>query len=739
MASVYLFLATHFLSNYSEVIDYIKGIPHAFGLLAIFFVYIFLYNISLKTIHGIKFFIITNHYIIIIFTFFNFVICLFTDNIIQEIDINNTKPIFGQLYFFYILNVIYILIVNIIIVISSMVFSVKKSFYTYIILGLLLSVTWAVITNLFIPVLFRTSSYSLLGPLGITFFLFSVYQAYVKTKLLSPSTILKKILIYSIISIFSYTVFYLVAYMETVFFGSIFSREAYLFGILVAPTFVIFYELINRSIYRFPLIFPKDVTTKNYVDEFAITIKLSQNFDRIETNLDNILSILINTNEYSIIITGQYSFNSLNTSRIKFDPNWDKKLIFFKAKKEIMNQLYVVKDIVQLGIKYNTDSLAYLIDHMNKNNYVIFGIFGDEYVKICIFLGSKDRFDINIEILDLLSKVMHNTAETISKIVLNEIFRKRLLLLKNSISIFIEKEKEQIKIVQEKYQREKDMLGIIGHELKTPLTVARGNMEFLYDKVMNANSIIELDLDYLKKKIDKIFKSISKEIDLVQTLLSSGHVENDKISFQFSLFNFLDVVDYSYELFSDDGIRKGLCVNYEKPTDYENYIVFSDQSRLLEITNNLISNAIKYTDKGGVDILISQDGERIIFKVKDTGRGIPRHLLHKIGQKYFRIDQYGKGSNDANVVRSGGTGLGIYVIKNILDAMGGKLNIVSEYGVGSTFTAYIPKDVPNYIASRINDLGFMTTNPLAVKIFQEIKVYSGKGSNITQTTQSPQI
>lgn len=614
--------------------------------------------------------------------------------------------------------------------------NIKKSQNRYVFIGTLISSNVSLFTNLIMPYL-EVYYLNGIGQLSINFWIIMLIYGITRYKFISleykSKNILQLIIDVSIVIIIISLYFYI--FFEFYSFRLENKNHLNLYFFLVFISIYVYLKLLSNKIFDhvLPIFFPA-ISIVNKLDNWLKNTYENQ----LKTFVTKFVSLLKKSLEVSEI---RYYFKVRKLVKVH-NLNEKTPLVEYLSSKlypliDYLSQYYSKYTVVDT---YDFDDPV--INKLREKGVGLIAFFvlrHRSYVGI-IILGNKEQ-DAYTEYEKDLMKNFIDKINLMTKAMLIYEFVHIYAIAQaktNSKLATVQNELKMLKLKKEEDEKKDpngDKLSIIGHELKTPLTIARGNMELLHDKIMNAKSITEIDFEYLKKKIDKIFKSISKEIDLVQTLLSSGHVENEKFNFQFSTFNFLEVVDYSYELFSEDGIKKGLYLNYQRPTDYENYIVFSDQSRLLEITNNLISNAIKYTDKGGVDILISQDGERIIFKVKDTGRGIPKHLLHKIGQKYFRIDQYGRGNDTAQVVRSGGTGLGIYVVRNILDAIGGRLTISSEYGVGSTFTAYIPKDVPNYIASRINDLGFMTTNPLAVKIFEDIKMYAGRGSNLAQDTQ----
>jgi signal transduction histidine kinase len=111
--------------------------------------------------------------------------------------------------------------------------------------------------------------------------------------------------------------------------------------------------------------------------------------------------------------------------------------------------------------------------------------------------------------------------------------------------------------------------------------------------------------------------------------------------------------------------------------------VMMDSARIEEVISNLVGNAINYTQKGKVTISLRQENKEVIFSVNDTGPGIPRDALNHLFTKFFRI----KGDLEAG---SKGTGLGLYISKNIIDAHKGRIWVESEVGVGSTFSFALP-------------------------------------------------
>ena len=103
--------------------------------------------------------------------------------------------------------------------------------------------------------------------------------------------------------------------------------------------------------------------------------------------------------------------------------------------------------------------------------------------------------------------------------------------------------------------------------------------------------------------------------------------------------------------------------------------------------NNLIYNAVNYTDKGGkISVLLEETEDEIVFHVADTGIGIPEESIERLFERFYRVDK-GRSRN------SGGTGLGLSIVRYLVQNMGGTISVKSTLGLGSTFTVHLPKVV----------------------------------------------
>lgn len=240
--------------------------------------------------------------------------------------------------------------------------------------------------------------------------------------------------------------------------------------------------------------------------------------------------------------------------------------------------------------------------------------------------------------------------------------------------------------LQEVRRRERDMIDIMGHELRTPLSIARNSLSMLN---MELEMKGEISLDKQKKYVAIGLDAARREADLVETLLSATKVEGKGFQLTFEKVDLKNVIDISLIEFKRQADSKGLELILEDPE--VPVFVYADKTRIQEIADNLIGNAIKYTPEGSVTISLSQKDNLGWLHVKDTGFGIAKADLRNLGKKFFRAKQYTKHANEAiDIIRPGGTGLGLFVSFALVKVMDGTYSVESELGEGSTFSFGLP-------------------------------------------------
>jgi len=236
--------------------------------------------------------------------------------------------------------------------------------------------------------------------------------------------------------------------------------------------------------------------------------------------------------------------------------------------------------------------------------------------------------------------------------------------------------------LEETLRKERDMLDILGHELRTPLGTVRNAIKMLLRSKANG----QLTDEQLNKYLVMSDENSVRLAKILETILSSTKIDNNRLTLSFDKVDMQDAVNDTVEANRRRAEEKGLQLSVEAPAQIFSY---GDRDRVQEIVDNLVDNAIKYTDKGSIAIKLKQVDQLIILDVIDTGKGIPEEDIPKLGEKFYRSQTYLE-NKELDVIRPGGTGLGLYVTFSLAKAMGGEIVVTSKIGEGSTFSLRVP-------------------------------------------------
>ncbi|RMH08792.1 MAG: PAS domain-containing protein [Nitrospirae bacterium] len=217
----------------------------------------------------------------------------------------------------------------------------------------------------------------------------------------------------------------------------------------------------------------------------------------------------------------------------------------------------------------------------------------------------------------------------------------------------------------------------VSHELRTPLTAIKGYLETLLDE----SSVEEFPARY-RRFLEVAHAHADRLGRLLDDLLNLSDLETGKVVLRCSSVALYDVVHESVAMFEQDASKKGLHLINRVPT---HFVVHADRDRLSQILVNLLDNAVKYTPSGG-SVTISADSlsdSQVVFRVQDTGQGIPPEALPRITERFYRVDK-------ARSRELGGTGLGLAIVKHLVQLHGGMLHIESKWGQGTTVQVTLP-------------------------------------------------
>ncbi len=224
-----------------------------------------------------------------------------------------------------------------------------------------------------------------------------------------------------------------------------------------------------------------------------------------------------------------------------------------------------------------------------------------------------------------------------------------------------------------------DFISVTSHELRTPITIIKSYLWMLQSE--KGGPLTQKQKEYLEKAT----KGAERLLALINDTLNISRIENGKI--EFKLEN-IDLTAFIAEVIPDFKIKtdeKNIKLNIELANDLK--IVRSDKDKLREIFTNLFGNAFKFTQNGSITIRAENTpSDKVKVSVVDSGRGLSQDDLKRLFHKFGRLD-----NSYQTVAESAGTGLGLFIVKNLIEAMGGTIGAESEgEGKGSTFWFTLP-------------------------------------------------
>ena len=290
--------------------------------------------------------------------------------------------------------------------------------------------------------------------------------------------------------------------------------------------------------------------------------------------------------------------------------------------------------------------------------------------------------------LDFIFKLLYNTnpVNEVTYLLTFIYFFILFLIIRLTLEIFIrtyikneEERRSEINILKDQENYRREFLGNISHELKTPLFTIQGYILTLVDGgALKDKKVREKYLRRAAKGVDRII-SIVKDLDLI-TQFESGIKTVDR-----SEFNIFDLVDNVFDLLEFESEKNNISLKLENKNNPLIY-VNADQERILQVLTNLIVNSIKYGSDNGYTKVIVEDfnKEKVIVRIIDNGEGIEEEHIPRLFERFYRIDK-----NRSR--KKGGSGLGLSIVKHIIEAHNEQIFVKSEIGEGTEFSFTLSK------------------------------------------------
>jgi two-component system, OmpR family, phosphate regulon sensor histidine kinase PhoR len=247
----------------------------------------------------------------------------------------------------------------------------------------------------------------------------------------------------------------------------------------------------------------------------------------------------------------------------------------------------------------------------------------------------------------------------------------------SEVTNWVSKKNKEIKVLKEMETFRKDFIGNVSHELKTPIFNIQGYVVTLLDGGLEDQGINRKFLERAQFSVERMITLVD-DLDLI-TRLESSQIELKRVDFD--LVELVRLVFTSLEIKAKDANNRLVTRDPDKPI-----FVNADQSRIRQVLVNLIINSLKYgsEQKAVTEVRFFHMDNKVLVEVADNGIGIPKEHLPRLFERFYRTDK--SRSRD-----KGGSGLGLSIVKHIIEAHHENINVRSTEGVGSTFSFTLRK------------------------------------------------
>ncbi len=565
--------------------------------------------------------------------------------------------------------------------------SQEKAQIKYILFGFSFFFISVLIFNVTLPLFFHNTEFNLLlENLYPVFIFFLISYAIIRQRLFNMTIAIRNILIYLssfiLLVLFDLLIDYVLNFQLTLI--ELFIEI--LFSTLIVILFPLFHELSQQVLDK--VIFKRISNTKEEIDHLLESINTNIDIDKFFSIFSKSIEKIFGISKIAFVIVA--SDASLDIHSLGIDNN----LI-----RENFSKLSNLKDIFLLSESEDEN-----FESLNMSDVdIILPIISDNNLLCLILLGRKksgDPYYTN----DI--KILRQLKVQIAIFITNLRLYKEVLDFNNHLegkvkeaTLELNKKNVELKKANEDLasldKLKDDLLSIASHELRTPATIVKGNAymaKALVDelKIKLKGREYRDDMERLDRYTSRTVESIENEIRIVNTLLEASRLGKTDITILPEYIDISSMIESQLIGFGRDAESKGLKIEYkDKGIKHQ---VFADKTRIEEVLGNLISNAIKYSEKGTIVISIEENNKELTVHIKDQGIGIAVDDVPKLFQKFHRLNNYTGDPNDPRylLVRPGGTGLGLYVVKGIIEKHGGRVWVDSKEGEGSTFSFTLP-------------------------------------------------
>jgi signal transduction histidine kinase len=579
----------------------------------------------------------------------------------------------GSLYFifplFYGLHVIYIVYLLILAYKKSV--GLKRGQIKYVLLTAIIGFSGGP-TN-FLPQLFNIYPF---GNFLVVFYVVGIAYAITRYRLMDIKLVLRKYSVY----LASLTSLIIPAFILKYLLSSFASISAIWIDLAILASAVSTFPALKGHYYKFAnkYLFSSLYDSKTVIADLSNKLSSTLDIGRIYKDVSDVImgSIRVKSLCFLIYESGSNEYEAVynrgfKSGGKKFKSDKGLYEVFIKKNKPI-----IVDELKFMGFRLNKKFLK-IFNEFEVGVIVPLNL-KDKSLGL-IALGNKESGDIiNEEDLNTLNIIGSQAALAINNALSYEEIRDFNAKLERRVREATADLREANQKLMKLDETKSEFISIASHQLRTPLTIIKGYISMILEK--NFGEINEAQ----EEALTKVYQSNERLIQLVENLLNISRIESGRFQYTFERLSIKVLTESAVKELSSMVEKNGLTLKYKAEKNLPE--IYFDEEKLRQVILNLIDNALKYSKKGTVLVEIKKAGNNILFTVSDKGIGISSEDMPNLFKKFSR----GSGTS---LVHTGGTGLGLYVAKNIIEAHGGKIWAESRgSGKGAVFSFCLPID-----------------------------------------------
>lgn len=583
---------------------------------------------------------------------------------------NNITPVPGPGMYYYAANVLGFSLLSIITLFrkNRQLKGLEKIQLKYLILGIAFTFTSGTITNFLFVNIFKITSFVALGPFFTFLLVAFIFYAIARHRFLDINLIVARTISYILLIGFFgllYALFFGV--LSSFFISATLEVRTVVVSTFLALIMAFSFQTVRRVLEKLT----DRIFYKNHYDRdkllydltliMASTLQLEELSHQLlkeflaQMRISRGAFILINKDRiYDVAHEGFKEFPELNEDRIVSLANQNQTLIF-----------------EELGEGQNKQTMR----DFNFSVSISLHTAGDQIG--LLVLGEKLSGDIyTSEDIGVMEILVPEAAVAIKNSLAYEEIQRFNITLKEEIKQAITKlERANIKL-RELDKLKDEFVSLASHELRTPMTAIKSYLWLALNKSLQPLS------PETKKNLVISYQETERLLKMVQNMLTISRIEGKRLELNIEPLDITDLVKRVFDelkIKADEKNMKYTFAGYP-----EKLIIHGDSDNLIEVFQNIIGNALKYTPAGGsVSLSFSREQDKAVVFISDSGPGISKDDLGKLFKKFGRL-------KEAKQNRSPGTGLGLYITKNIVELHKGEIKIHSVVGKGTTFIIILP-------------------------------------------------